>query len=224
MGLPQAADGSSASTTSARTGAISPKAGAWCPENIEDRAAPAHNTTTTTAVPKTAQRNQRSLPATTLLSEVIRGLPAAGYTGQRSQPPQALTVDTMMAAVGEWTRSPQCGHHLFMAKTTIIQITDDLDGSRDAQEVTFSFQGADYTIDLSKKNLAAFEKALKPYVDAATRVSTGSARPRRAAKSGSRGQNLAAVREWAKGAGIKVPDRGRLPKSVLDQYEAAQGG
>ena len=127
-----------------------------------------------------------------------------------------------MAAVGEWTRTPRCGHHMVMAKTTIIQITDDLDGSKDAKEVSFSFQGTDYTIDLSRKNLAAFEKALKPYVDAATKVSKGPARPRRATKSGSRGQNLAAVREWAKGAGIKVPDRGRLPKSVLDQYQAAQ--
>ena len=63
-----------------------------------------------------------------------------------------------------------------MAKTTIIQITDDLDGSTDAQEVSFSFQGSDYTIDLAKKNLAAFEKALKPYIDRATRVSKGSSR------------------------------------------------
>ena len=118
---------------------------------------------------------------------------------------------------------PRCGHDVTMAKTTIIQITDDLDGSRDATEVSFSFRGADYTIDLSKRNLAAFEKALKPYVDAATKVPKGSATPRRPAKSASRGQNLAAVREWAKSAGIKVPDRGRLPKKVLDQYEAAKG-
>jgi len=109
-----------------------------------------------------------------------------------------------------------------MARTTIVQITDDLDGSKGAQAVSFAFQGATYTIDLGKKNLAAFEKALQPYIDAATKVSKGTTRTRRAAKSQSTGPSLAVVREWAKNAGIKVSDRGRVPKTVIEQYEAAQ--
>ncbi|MGH3116678.1 MAG: histone-like nucleoid-structuring protein Lsr2 [Gaiellales bacterium] len=110
-----------------------------------------------------------------------------------------------------------------MAKTTIVQITDDLDDSKNAQEVSFSFQGVDYTIDLGKKNLSAFEKALMPYIDAATKVSKGSSR-KRSSRSGSARPNLAAVREWAKSAGIKVSDRGRIPTSVMEQYAAAQRG
>ncbi|PVG82131.1 hypothetical protein DDE18_15765 [Nocardioides gansuensis] len=109
-----------------------------------------------------------------------------------------------------------------MAKTTITQITDDLDGSKDAQEVSFSYQGTDYTIDLGKKNMAAFEKALKPYISAATKVSKRAARSGRSAKPRTANQNLAAVRAWAKSAGLEVSDRGRIPKSVLAQYEAAQ--
>lgn len=54
-----------------------------------------------------------------------------------------------------------------MAKTVIT--TDDLDGSSNAQEVTFSYQGRSYSIDPGRKNQAAFDKALKPYVDAAQR-------------------------------------------------------
>jgi hypothetical protein len=111
-----------------------------------------------------------------------------------------------------------------MAKTTIVQITDDLDGSKDAQEVLFSFQGTDYKIDLAKKNLSAFEKALKPYIDAATKVSKGPAKTRRSIKSAGAGHNLAAVREWARIAGIEVSSRGRIPQAVLDQYEAARKG
>lgn len=45
-----------------------------------------------------------------------------------------------------------------MAKTTVIHITDDIDGSKDASGVTFSFNGTDYSIDLSKKNFGAFER------------------------------------------------------------------
>lgn len=114
-----------------------------------------------------------------------------------------------------------------MARTTITQITDDLDGSKDAQEVSFSFQGTDYTIDLSKKNQAAFEKALKPYLDAATKTSKrssgGSARRGRTSTTRKNGPDLAAVREWAKSKGIEVSDRGRVSRSVLEQYSAENG-
>ena len=112
-----------------------------------------------------------------------------------------------------------------MAKQTIIQITDDIDGTKDAQEVSFSFQGTEYKIDLAKKNLTVFEKALKPYIEAATKVSRGSTRSRRVAKPASTkapGRNTAAIREWAKSAGIELSARGRIPNSVVEQYESAQ--
>lgn len=105
-----------------------------------------------------------------------------------------------------------------MAKT---QITDDIDGSKDAREVSFAFQGTNYNIDLGKKNLAAFEKASKPYIDAATKVSRGPAKTRRSTKSRFSGGSDAAVREWAREAGIEVSQRGRIPKAVLEQYESA---
>lgn len=107
-------------------------------------------------------------------------------------------------------------------KDHYTQITDDLDGSKDAEEVSFSYQGIDYSIDLGKKNIAAFEKALKPYITAATRVPKGAARSGRSPKPRSANRNLSAVRAWAKSAGLQVSDRGRIPKSVLEQYEASQ--
>ena len=111
-----------------------------------------------------------------------------------------------------------------MAKTTITHITDDLDGSKDATEVAFSFNGSDYTIDLSKKNLALMEKALKPYQDAATKVSgrTASRRGKTSRSSSSR-RDLAKIREWAREQGIEVSERGRVSSVVIEQYEAAQG-
>ena len=110
-----------------------------------------------------------------------------------------------------------------MAKTTVTHITDDLDGSKDATEVVFSFDGVDYTIDLSKKNAAAMAKALKPYLDAATKVSGRGNRARRTKPSRAAGprKDLAAVREWARGQGLEVSDRGRVPAAVVEQYDAA---
>ena len=118
-----------------------------------------------------------------------------------------------------------------MAKTTIVQVTDDLDGSANASEVRFAFEGTEYAIDLSSKNRKALEKALRPYVEAGTKVSgrrsaaTRSARPKRSGNSGNSGNSavdLAAVRAWAKENGHQVSDRGRLPRAVLDAYSASQ--
>jgi hypothetical protein len=114
-------------------------------------------------------------------------------------------------------------HDWTVAKTTVIQIADDLDGSKDATEVAFSFDGIDYTIDLSKKNAAAMAKALRPYLDAATKVSGRGNRARRTRPSRSTGprKDLAAIREWARGQGLEVSNRGRVRAAVVEQYDAA---
>jgi len=111
-----------------------------------------------------------------------------------------------------------------MAKTTIVQVSDDLDGSANASEVRFAYEGTEYAIDLSNKNRKALEKALRPYVEAGTKVSgrrSVATRPARPKNSGNSAVDLAAVRAWAKENGHQVSDRGRLPKAVLDAYSAS---
>jgi hypothetical protein len=113
-----------------------------------------------------------------------------------------------------------------MARTTITQITDDIDGSKDAEEVAFSFMGTDYTIDLAKKNRAAFEKAMKPYVDAGTRVSRRSragSSPKKSSTRSSTGADVKAVRAWAAANGYEISTRGRVPRAVVEAYQNAQG-
>ena len=114
-----------------------------------------------------------------------------------------------------------------MARQIIENITDDIDGSADAQAVEFSYAGTDYTLDLGKKNRAALEKALKPYIQAGTKVSKrgprGTARGNtRRRRSGSKDTDLGAVRAWAAENGFEVSTRGRIPGAVLEAYQAAQ--
>lgn len=111
-----------------------------------------------------------------------------------------------------------------MAKQTTVTITDDLDGSANAKEVSFSLNGRSWVIDLSAKNRAALEKALKPYIAKATEQGQ---RPRRgkATRSSSRPKSrsdLAAIREWAKNNGHQVSDRGRISADIQKAYDAAQ--
>lgn len=114
-----------------------------------------------------------------------------------------------------------------MARQIIESITDDIDGSADAQPVQFSYAGTDYTLDLGKKNRAALEKALKPYIQAGTKVSKraprGTARGNtRRRRSGSKDTDLGAVRAWASENGYQVSNRGRIPGAVLEAYQAAR--
>ena len=118
-----------------------------------------------------------------------------------------------------------------MAKTTITQITDDLDGTKNAETVSFSLGNDQYTIDLGSRNRAKLQSALKPYIDAATKVSKRSARGsasssgRRSRSSGRSGGNegpdLSAVRQWASENGYEISSRGRISKTVMDAYLAA---
>jgi hypothetical protein len=107
-----------------------------------------------------------------------------------------------------------------MAKTVSVVVTDDLDGSPDAETVAFGFDGQSYEIDLSTKNLAKLEKSLRPFMDAGRR--TAHRRTAKAARgAGSRIDN-AAVRAWAAGQGLKVSERGRISADVISKYEAAR--
>ena len=103
-----------------------------------------------------------------------------------------------------------------VTKKSVI-ISDDLDGSGNAETVTLSLNGTAYEIDLAPKNLAKLEKALAPYIDAGRRVS---ARSRRPIARHANGHDNAAIRSWAKSNGLKVSERGRISADLIRQYEA----
>jgi Lsr2 len=108
-----------------------------------------------------------------------------------------------------------------------VVVTDDLDGVGEATTVAFSFEGQHLEIDLSKRNRAAFEKALRPYLEAARRTGTsrGGSRPAsRKSSNGRRGAHRtdpAVVREWAAKNRLPVSARGRISTDILEQYLAA---
>jgi Lsr2 len=108
-----------------------------------------------------------------------------------------------------------------MAKTVNVVVTDDLDGSPDAETVAFSFNGQSYEIDLGQKNLAKLEKSLRPFIDAGRRAPR-SGRPVRPGRPASARVDRAAVRAWAIAQGMKVSERGRISSEILRQYEATQ--
>jgi uncharacterized membrane protein len=111
-----------------------------------------------------------------------------------------------------------------MAQKVQVLLVDDLDGGEASETVTFALDGSSYEIDLSGKNASELRDAFAKYVGAARkagRTATSSARSGRRSGGGSTAMDrdqAAAIRSWAKGKGLKVSDRGRIPATIIEQY------
>jgi Lsr2 len=106
-----------------------------------------------------------------------------------------------------------------MAQKVTVALQDDLDGGPADQTVRFGIGAADYEIDLSTANAAAFRRQLAPFIAHARK--TGRAPRRRPGRSPSGRAHSAEIRAWANEHGIAVSVRGRIPASVVAQYQAA---
>ncbi|GAA0928062.1 Lsr2 family protein [Streptomyces thermoalcalitolerans] len=110
-----------------------------------------------------------------------------------------------------------------MAQKVQVLLVDDLDGSEADETVTFALDGKTYEIDLTTSNADKLRSLLEPYVKNGRRVTsrTGGRGKSRAASTGS--QDTAQIRAWAKANGYEVNDRGRVPASIREAYEKANG-
>ncbi|MGG7100869.1 histone-like nucleoid-structuring protein Lsr2 [Rhodococcus sp. 24CO] len=117
-----------------------------------------------------------------------------------------------------------------MAEIFIRQLIDDLDGKPIdtglEHEVTFSYQGADYRIDLRPANADKIAAAFAPYMKVAEKVSSASktrAKASSATKTSGSGRSvdeLKAIREWAGKNGFDVFPRGRVKADIIDAFDA----
>ncbi|SOD70539.1 Lsr2 protein [Jatrophihabitans sp. GAS493] len=113
-----------------------------------------------------------------------------------------------------------------MARRVNVTLVDDIDGSDAVETVSFGLDGSAYEIDLSAENSALLRDALANFVGHARRAGR-SARPAVAPSRNGRGpaqvdrEQTQAVRVWARANGHTVSDRGRIPASVFEAYNAA---
>jgi hypothetical protein len=109
-----------------------------------------------------------------------------------------------------------------VAQRTVVQFVDDLTGEEMArgggETVPFGLDGVTYEIDLSSENASQLRDVLSSYVAAARRTG-GKGRP--ALRRTPTDVDNRAVRAWAASHGIQLSTRGRIPRSVIDQFRAA---
>jgi hypothetical protein len=87
------------------------------------------------------------------------------------------------------------------------------------ETVRFAIGGTEYEIDLSKTNAKTFRKGLASFTEHARKAGRG--QRRRPARTSAARERSGDIRAWAKANGIPVSDRGRIPASIAEQYEAA---
>jgi hypothetical protein len=114
-----------------------------------------------------------------------------------------------------------------VARKVQVHLLDDIDGAPADETLQFALDGTNYEIDLSAKHAEKLRKSLEKFVQSARRVgrghvaTTGRARTGAPARS-DRVQNQA-IRDWARRKGIGLSERGRIPRSIVEQYEAEAG-
>ena len=123
------------------------------------------------------------------------------------------------------TLSPALQSHLATGTTTLcwcwkIARADALTLGFTDHDVPLSFDGVTYEIDLGKKNRARLERALAPFIEAGRRAPRGGRRRGGRRPAGSP-VDRSAVRAWARAAGLKVSERGRISADIMSQYDAA---
>ena len=109
-----------------------------------------------------------------------------------------------------------------MAQRTTVLLTDDLDGSEAVETVSFAVDGRQFEIDLNAEHAADIREMLQLYVEAARQVGGGrSGSPSRTPRTSAATTDGKAMRAWAKAKGYEVSPRGRIPREIVEAYEAS---
>jgi Lsr2 len=107
-------------------------------------------------------------------------------------------------------------------KVTVTRISD-LDGqSPGAHTVELGLDGIAYEIDLVEQEHQELVSRLRPYVDAARKVSSkrGLKGRRQTTPSGLTRTEREQLRNWAQAHGVSLGERGRLPEDVIAAWRA----
>lgn len=109
-----------------------------------------------------------------------------------------------------------------MVQKTVVTVVCDLphDGEVEGVEtISFGFDGNMYEIDLCGAHSKELREKIGTFAEHARRVVAGGRR--RKGRSGPGRERSSEIREWARQSGRKVSERGRIPSTIIAEYEAA---
>jgi hypothetical protein len=104
-----------------------------------------------------------------------------------------------------------------VARKTIVEWVDDIDGTAAAETVTFTIDGSRFEIDLSEKNATKLRDVMGGWIDASRRSGHRAARGSQPTRDPAESTK---ARKWAVDNGFDVGPRGRLRSEVLVAYRS----
>jgi nucleoid-associated protein Lsr2 len=108
-----------------------------------------------------------------------------------------------------------------MAQKIQTLFIDDIDGGAAEGTVRFGLDGTEYEIDLSASHAEELRKVLSDYAAHGRKAGGTTRRVPRGRRANNGAVDTAKVREWAKGNGYDIKERGRVPANVVEKYKAA---
>lgn len=107
-----------------------------------------------------------------------------------------------------------------MARHVATTLVSDLSGSTEnVKTVSFTFERAQYDVELDELEREEFRRQMEPYIKAGRRRRGN---PSSSGKLASGHGQL--IREWARSNGKTVSDYGRIPAAVMQEYWDAHQG
>lgn len=111
-----------------------------------------------------------------------------------------------------------------MAQKVRIERYSDLSGDLipegEGETVNYAVNGRSFEIDLTAQEASDFHRTLEPFVAVSRRVGK-SGDSKKSRSTGDR-EKLQEIRNWARGEGYEVSERGRISQNILEAYEKAQ--
>jgi Lsr2 len=111
-----------------------------------------------------------------------------------------------------------------MAQRTVVTVVCDLphEGEVEGKEtVSFSIDGTGFEIDLCTAHAKELHDTIGAYGEHARKANAAAGGRRRKARTGPGRERSSEIRAWARDRGHKVSERGRIPASIIREYEAA---
>jgi hypothetical protein len=112
-----------------------------------------------------------------------------------------------------------------MVQSVTVMLIDDIDQSDAAETVHFGVDGTAYEIDLSARHASELRTMFGRYISAARRIGRAPARARQQRRPRPRTvmdrEQSRRIRAWAMERGLLASPRGRIPRHVADEYQAA---
>ena len=104
-------------------------------------------------------------------------------------------------------------------RSVTVTLVDDLDQAKADETVSFSLDGRDYEIDLSRAHAGELRRMANRYIAAARKARTA-VHPRSGRRTQADRERSRRIRAWAVERGLMTSERGRIPEHVTQEYEA----